>query len=224
MCGGGSGTTQFSHSFLPACFANGAITVSHRKIYLAFPGTMTSTSFLPFCADVTLWAVLVLCANSDSRWRLSRTCSGSTRRTGSAAGARTMTSTSVLGLFSLLRSVQPTPTNAAVTVRCRLLCVALRGIAIALCCVARHCDCALTGVRSAVLCPNWGARGSVEVIKHPFFKSLDVGKMRDLAVPSPFAQLVHPEGDVGHLDLPKEPLVWDDPKGGDDYGATFDAF
>lgn len=66
--------------------------------------------------------------------------------------------------------------------------------------------------------------GSVEVIKHPFFKSLDVGKMRDLAVPSPFAQLVHPEGDVGHLDLPKEPLVWDDPKGGDDYGATFDAF
>ena len=97
-------------------------------------------------------------------------------------------------------------------------------VSFALCCVARHCDCALTGVRSAVLCPNWGARGSVEVIKHPFFKSLDVGKMRDLAVPSPFAQLVHPEGDVGHLDLPKEPLVWDDPKGGDDYGATFDAF
>lgn len=33
--------------------------------------------------------------------------------------------------------------------------------------------------------------------------------MRDLAVPSPFADLIHPDGDIVHLN----PLAWDDTKG-----------
>ena len=66
--------------------------------------------------------------------------------------------------------------------------------------------------------------GSVEVIRHGYFKSLDVSAMRALAVPSPFADLVHPEGDIGHLNPPKEPLAWDASTGDDAYGSKFDAF